>query len=107
MPQGGLRRYFFGVVEGYLPSNIATAWAYSRDRSMPTSVSGREADRRQQARAAAVSEKRLLSVALANDPKDGDPRAAEGKAGPVPKSRALRRGLRLTDGHGRSDSLGM
>jgi hypothetical protein len=57
-------------------------------------------DGREEARAAAVSEERLSSVAHAGPAGDGDLRATGGEARPDAEARLLRRGLRLPYGNG-------
>ncbi len=58
-----------------------------------------EVDRREEARAAAVSEERLPRVAHAGPAGDGDLLAAEGETCPDAETGVLRGGLRLLDGH--------
>ncbi len=65
-----------------------------------------EVDRREEARAAAVSEKRLPRAAHAGPAGDGDLRAAGGEARPDAEPGVLRRRVRLPDGHGRGGGLG-
>jgi hypothetical protein len=64
-----------------------------------------EVDRREEARAAAVSDERLPRVAHAGPAGDGDLRAAGGEAGPDAESGVLRGDPRLPDGHGRGDRM--
>jgi hypothetical protein len=65
-----------------------------------------EVDRREEARAAAVSEERLPRVAHAGPAGDGDLRTAGGEPRPDAEARLLRGSLRLPDGHGRGGVLG-
>jgi len=75
------------------------------DRLKLSQFSRGEVNRREEARAAAVSEERLPRVAHAGPAGDGDLRAAGVEARPDAEARLRRGGLRLPDRHGHGGVL--
>ena len=95
-----------GLELDWTKSHVGRRLTLEWERLELSQFSRGEVDRREEARAAAVSEERLPRVAHAGPAGDGDLRAAGGEAGPDAESRLLRGRVRLPDGHGRGRGLG-
>ena len=95
-----------GLELDWTKSHVGRRLTLEWERLELSQFSRGEVDRREEARAAAVSEERLPRVAHAGPAGDGDLRAAGGEAGQDTEPGVLRGNLRLPDGHGCGGDLG-